>query len=335
MPVSSLKCENGGILDFPGDSANLHLLVDIPNSVPGSPTDGENYLAFLEAVKSKMPSGKSLSIALPGSFWYMKGFPVAKMNKVVDYFIFMTYDLHGQWDYGSKWANPGCDGGNCLRSHVNKTETENSLSMLTKAGVQSNKIMVGVSSYGRSFKMEDAGCTDVQCKFTGSFTISEAEPGECTGTGGYIADAELRDLRDFGTAKTWYDDASDSDIMTWDGNWVAWMDTKTKDRRIDWVRGLNFGGTTDWAVDLQEFHGPAEDEEGEGDVTEADPASCEAEYADLDAVVNDLDNIPSYCVSLYLIDAMSTMLDTVLDDYNEAKEDYDGKFGYYAGYIEE
>lgn len=63
----------------------------------------------------------------------------------------MTYDLHGQWDYGNANAQPGCSAGNCLRSDVNLTETINSLSMITKAGVPSSQVVVGVTSYGRSF----------------------------------------------------------------------------------------------------------------------------------------------------------------------------------------
>jgi GH18 family chitinase len=49
--------------------------------------------------------------------------------------------------------------GNCLRSYINFTETENALSIITKAGVPSKKLFVGITSYGRSFKMEKAGCT--------------------------------------------------------------------------------------------------------------------------------------------------------------------------------
>ena len=48
-----------------------------------------------------------------------------------------------QWDYGNKFTNPGCPNGNCLRSQTNQTETAFALSMLTKAGVAANKIMLG------------------------------------------------------------------------------------------------------------------------------------------------------------------------------------------------
>lgn len=39
--------------------------------------------------------------------------------------------------------------------------------MITKAGVPSNKVIVGVTSYGRSFQMVDPSCTGPDCLFTG------------------------------------------------------------------------------------------------------------------------------------------------------------------------
>ena len=97
----------------------------------------------------------------------MKGFPIKDISQVVDYIVFMTYDLHGQWDYNNAFVNEGCPMGNCLRSHVNITETKYALAMITKAGVPSNKVAVGLARYGRSFGMTQAGCTGVECTFTG------------------------------------------------------------------------------------------------------------------------------------------------------------------------
>jgi chitinase len=151
----------------------------------GDRTDGLYYVRFLNTFRSLLPKGKSLSIALPGSYWYLKPFPVEDMAKLLDYFIFMTYDLHGQWDYGNKFANPSCANGNCLHSHINRTETRNSMSMITKAGVPAEKVIIGIASYGRSFRMADKSCTGPQCLFTGSYSVSEAEPGPCTDTSGY------------------------------------------------------------------------------------------------------------------------------------------------------
>jgi hypothetical protein len=70
---------------------------DIPGIPAGGKDDGKNYLAFLATLKNLLP-GKSVSIAAPASYWYLKQFPIKEISKVVNYIVFMTYDLHGQLD---------------------------------------------------------------------------------------------------------------------------------------------------------------------------------------------------------------------------------------------
>ncbi|KAL5086668.1 hypothetical protein Trisim1_008753 [Trichoderma cf. simile WF8] len=72
---------------------------DIPSIPPGSPQDGANYLSFLTTLRGLLPSGKTLSLAAPASYWYLRGFPIKDMAPVLDYIVYETYDLHGQWDY--------------------------------------------------------------------------------------------------------------------------------------------------------------------------------------------------------------------------------------------
>jgi chitinase len=193
-------------------------------------------------LKAAMPFGTTVSFCAPASFWYLQGFPVQAMAAVVDYVIFMTYDIHGQWDYGNPNSDPGCPLGNCLRSDVNLTETMLALSMITKAGVPSNQIMVGVTSYGRSFQMSTAGCYTADCTYTG--TSSGAYAGACTQTEGYIANAEINSILDgtgtvldssgfplamSGTPYTYFDTDSYSNIAVYDDTqWVGYMDDTNK-----------------------------------------------------------------------------------------------------------
>ncbi|KAF3003978.1 hypothetical protein E8E14_006528 [Neopestalotiopsis sp. 37M] len=229
---------------------------DIPGIPPGLESDGPNYLATLKALRSALPDKYSISIAAPASYWYLKSFPIGDMHQYLDYIVYMAYDLHGQWDYDNDWAQSGCKAGNCLRSHVNETEVELALAMVTKAGVPSTKIMVGESSYGRSFNMATAGCTGPECTYTGSGTTSDATPGRCTNTGGYISNAEINEIiAKNSNANTWHDDETNSDYLVYnDLQWVAYMSDDTKEARREKWKGLNFGGTIDWAVDLQEFN---------------------------------------------------------------------------------
>jgi chitinase len=233
---------------------------DIPGIPAGTEAETTGFFLLLNELKQEIPSGKTVSVTAPASFWYLQYFPIEALSLVVDYVVYMTYDLHGQWDYINKYATPGCPSydqglGNCLRSHVNLTETINSLSMITKAGVPSNMIVVGVSSYGRSFKMSTPGCWTEQCTYTGP--DSGAYPGRCTNTSGYISDYEIREIiRQNPTVQELWDANSYSNIVVFnDTEWVAYMDEDNKATRKALFPGLAFLGIADWAVDLQSENG--------------------------------------------------------------------------------
>jgi GH18 family chitinase len=57
---------------------------------------GADYLAFLQLLKGMVP-GKSLSIIVPGAFWFLKDFPIKEISEVVDYISYISYDLHGKY----------------------------------------------------------------------------------------------------------------------------------------------------------------------------------------------------------------------------------------------
>lgn len=229
---------------------------DIPGIPSGSKDDGPNYLAFLVILKNLL-RGKSISIAAPSSYWYLKQYPLKEMSRIVDYIVYMTYDLQGQWDADNAYSQEGCDSGSCLRSQVNLTETRNSLAMITKAGVPGWKVVVGVTSYGRSFSMVEEGCWGPQCHYTGNSQNSDATRGSCTDTPGYLADAEIEEiLKDSSrVVKSFVDPSSNSDVLVYDNNqWVGYMSSRTKNTRASLYKAWGMGGTTDWATDLKKYH---------------------------------------------------------------------------------
>ncbi|KAK7990526.1 hypothetical protein PG990_014806 [Apiospora arundinis] len=84
--------------------------------------------------------------------------------------------------------------------------------------------------------------------------VFNANPGRCTDTGGYLSNAEIAEIiRKGDGAQTFHDGNSNTDVMLYKGDYVSYMTDTTKiTRRSDW-QGLNFAGTTDWALDLQNF----------------------------------------------------------------------------------
>ncbi|KAM5436548.1 putative chitinase [Microsporum ferrugineum] len=295
---------------------------DIPGIPPGDPRAGMDYYEFLSGVKSQVGNSKTVSFAAPASYHYLKSFPMEQMGAKLDYIIYMTYDLHGQWDYANPWTSPGCPEGNCLRSHVNETETKDALSMITKAGVPSNKVVVGVTSYGRSFKMAQAGCTGPMCKFTGTSRKSNAAKGRCTETGGYISNAEIDEIITNGKAtKQWKEEGSNILVYN-DTEWVAYMDDDMKAARSKFYDSYNFAGTTDWAVDLQEFV------DGSGD--------CSKTYTSFKQLEDDKGSIPAHCMEKYIVNVEIAVMEAALKKYKDlVNKGYDGKFKTYERYIDE
>ncbi|KAL5363079.1 hypothetical protein BJX96DRAFT_186568 [Aspergillus floccosus] len=267
---------------------------DIPDIPAGDAGDGGRYLTFLKRVRELLPAGKTLSIAAPASYWYLKGFPIKEISDVVDYI-----------DFNNTWANPGCPTGNCLRSHVNKTETQYALSMITKAGVPAAKVIPGLAAYGRSFRMNEVGCTGPECTF--SSPKSGASPGPCTNTSGYISNYEIQQLikeGDNSGTVTRYEDEGDI---------------------------LHFGGRVVWAADLYMDYA----DNGTGlpyDETEA----LSNPICDLSLSSDSLESLQaaasqySYdCNALYAVNALWTMLDKAYANYTDVNNGYSDKFDAY------
>ncbi|KAJ7802288.1 hypothetical protein B0H14DRAFT_2385596, partial [Mycena olivaceomarginata] len=94
-------------------------------------------------------------------------------------------------------------------------------------------------------------CTGPMCTYTGP--APGAAPGPCTETAGYISKAEINDIiAHHPGVQTFHDAASDSDVVVYDSvQWIAYMSDATKATRTAMYKGLNMGGVSDWAVDLQ------------------------------------------------------------------------------------
>ncbi len=100
--------------------------------------------------------------------------------------------------------------------------------------------------------MDTPGCHTEFCTFHGP--ESAAQPGKCTGVQGYISNYEIRDLIAVESNIHQYS-SPEGDILVYDNiQWVSWMTSATYQDRVSWIKGLNFGGTVDWAIDLNQTY---------------------------------------------------------------------------------
>ncbi|KAJ5662800.1 hypothetical protein N7507_003531 [Penicillium longicatenatum] len=317
---------------------------DIPGLDPDHLDSGENYAEFLKLVRAGLSEDKSISMALPASYWYLKAFdPITQFEESIDYYVFMTYDLHGQWDWNNTFVNPGCPDGNCLRSHVNKTETEYTLAMVTKAGLPSIKVVPGLALYGRSFEMTDKDCKGPECTFVGK--ESGATKGLCTDTAGYLSNIEINDLIAQANGDDNYNDITineqyedEGDILIYNDNqWVSYLTPDNYKARQQWYDDLHFGGSVDWAVDLNRTYGNngTGDEATIGDDWDYTPCpNIWFPYLEGLQAAQDGGAIPDHCVAQMTLDTLMSMLNTAYENYTDVNNGYDGMFEYYVKYIE-
>lgn len=225
--------------------------VDIDWEFPQNSTEAQNLLVLLQKLRGKLSPGKLLATDIPSAYDLLSYYPLVEMSKTVDFITLMAYDYHAWTDNRTL---SGCNEPtfNCIRSHVNLTETDYTLSMLTKAGVPSNKISVGVASYGKSYVLSDPSCVEPSC------TYDRIPPPKsaCNGLDGQLTNSEINKMISdkSNNEKTFHDDKSDSDVLTYDADghtiWVGYMNDQTKAHRKELYKSENFWGTTDWAIDM-------------------------------------------------------------------------------------
>ncbi|GAQ10044.1 hypothetical protein ALT_7365 [Aspergillus lentulus] len=87
--------------------------------------------------------------------------------------------------------------------------------------------------------------------------MSGATPGECTETAGYPSNYEVEQIIAGGGVQQYSSD--DGDILVYSQTqWVSWMNPSNYSNRLSWVQVLNFGGTSDWAMNLNQTFADAD-----------------------------------------------------------------------------
>ncbi|KAJ5111485.1 hypothetical protein N7532_002020 [Penicillium argentinense] len=217
----------------------------------GSDADYENFVSFLKNVRSSLGSDYGLSITLPSSYWYLQYFDIVNLEKHVDWFNFMAYDIYGTWDATISSI------GSRVYASTNLTMIESGLKLLWHNNIEPSKVNLGLGLYGRSYTLEDSSCTEPGCAFTAG-----GNPGPCSQTEGLLSYDEIMDIIDDTSRNptVWVDSEAAVKIAVYDGDqWVAYDDPETLQMKLDFTNSECMGGVAAWAVD----------EDGKGDLSES------------------------------------------------------------------
>lgn len=130
----------------------------------------------------------------------------------------------------------------------------------------------------------------------------------------------------------------EGDIIIYNGNqWVAWLTPESYESRRSWYDDMHFGGSVDWAVDLDRSYANNGEGDLESDEDWPDPELCPTtKYSTLHDLQEALDgtSIPNRCIAYMTLDTLVRLLDDAWDAYNDVNNGYDEMFDYYVKYIE-
>ncbi|KGO47650.1 Glycoside hydrolase, superfamily [Penicillium expansum] len=209
--------------------------------------DLKNFPSFMANLKEALNQGgatRELSLTLPTSYWYLQHFDIKGLEKSVDYFNYMSYDLHGTWDGKNQWS------GAYLDSHTNLTEIEVAMDLLWRNNISPSKVVMGLAFYARAFTVADTSCTTPGCMFA-----SGSDEGPCSGQTGILLNSEIDDIRTQYNVQPTLDKDAAVQILSWEDQWLTYDDSSTFKLKVDYVKDHCLGGVMVWAVSQDTSNG--------------------------------------------------------------------------------
>ncbi|EGX89977.1 class V chitinase, putative [Cordyceps militaris CM01] len=206
----------------------------------GREEDFANFPKFIANLKAALKSSgrDEVSLTLPASMWYLKHFDIVKLEKDVDFFNIMSYDLHGTWDKGNQWVGP------YLNAHTNLTEIKQAMDLLWRNDIDPDKVVLGTGFYGRAFTATSPNCLAPGCTYE-----SGAPRQPCSNEISVMIQSEIVDVMKRTGNKPTLDKEAAVKILTFDTNqWVAYDDEDTFKLKANFAREQCMSGIMVWAV---------------------------------------------------------------------------------------
>ncbi|CAN9232966.1 unnamed protein product [Alternaria alternata] len=220
------------------DGLDLDWEYPVAEDRSGREVDFDNFPKFMSRLKQALTSAsKGLTITLPASYWYLQHFDLVNLEKSVDWFNIMSYDLHGTWDKGNKWT------GNVLNPHTNLTEIDAALDLLWRNDVDPTKVVMGVAFYGRAFSATSESCLEPGCTYE-----SGGQKGKCSREVGILLNSEIDDMVTANAGSVTLYKKEAAKVATWGNQWISYDDEETLQMKSEYAQTLCLGGLMVWAI---------------------------------------------------------------------------------------
>ncbi|CAI9098933.1 OLC1v1035672C1 [Oldenlandia corymbosa var. corymbosa] len=166
----------------------------------------------------------------------VRTYPVASINKNLDWVNAMCYDYHGSWEPKITGAQ------SALFDPKSNISTSYGLRSWIKAGIWRNKLVMGLPLYGRTWTLADPNVSGVGAPAVG------LGPAGSTGDAGILLFYEVEEFNRKNNAKIGFDLATMSTYSVAGTSWIGYDDARSTTARIDFAQGLGIRGYFFWAM---------------------------------------------------------------------------------------
>ncbi|XP_023333989.1 probable chitinase 10 [Eurytemora carolleeae] len=232
--------------------------LDIDWEYPRGPDDKASFVSLIKelrlAIEGEAKGSKEpkllLTAAVPASFEAIEaGYDVPEISKYLDFINVMTYDFHGQWEKEVGHNSPLYPL-NSATGIKKRLTVDFSAKEWVRQGAPSEKLIIGMPVYGRTFTLEDPTQFDI-----GAQATSGGDPGRYTGEAGFLSYYEICDfLHKDNTTLVW-DNEQQVPFAYRGQQWVGFDDERSLKTKTSWLKEEGFGGIMVWSVDLDDFRG--------------------------------------------------------------------------------
>ena len=213
--------------------------IDLDWEFPKTEKDTKNEVLLVKAIYDKFKSSPApapkwlISKACAGGQWFGKWSDYDNLNQYMDFYNFMSYDYHGEWNDHSGHNAPLFGG---LDLEEPEASCEGGLDYMTKERkVPAEMINLGLAFFGHKF-LNSTGL------------MGPCDGGKCKAEGlNYFIIHEL--LKDKSWVEKWDDDSKNPYLQAASGQGVIYYDNERSLRaKVKWAYQQKLGGVFVWDI---------------------------------------------------------------------------------------
>ncbi|XP_055849978.1 probable chitinase 2 [Episyrphus balteatus] len=219
---------------------------EYPTQRGGLKIDRQNFIELLKVLKKKLaPRNRILTAAVSGSLETTKAaYDIGLMCNELDFISIMGYDLH-QTNVTSIHSALRAD------NPDNSATISSTIEFYKKNGCHSEKLLLGVPAYGRTYILKDTRINKLGATSTG-----KGKEGPFTREKGFLGYNEIREMQKKNTG--WQKAYSEKNAALYAFNgklWMSYDDERTVKEKAEYVLSEKLGGMMLWSIDTDDFRG--------------------------------------------------------------------------------